>query len=90
MIQEKGKRRARRAPALLAAYLALALLAGCAGGAGSSAAEQNSASSVSYTHLDVYKRQSPRCCPSCTGRAPTARRCIRCCMRTARPQGCTA
>ena len=45
MIQEKGKRRARRAPALLAAYLALALLAGCAGGAGSSAAEQNSASS---------------------------------------------
>ena len=34
-----------RAPALLAAYLALALLAGCAGGAGSSAAEQNSASS---------------------------------------------
>lgn len=45
MIQEKGKRRARRAPALLEAYLALALLAGCAGGAGSSAAEQNSASS---------------------------------------------
>lgn len=45
MIQEKGKRRARRAPALLAAYLALALLAGCTGGAGSSAAEQNSASS---------------------------------------------
>ena len=45
MIQEKGKRRARRAPALLAADLALALLAGCAGGAGSSAAEQNSASS---------------------------------------------
>lgn len=45
MIQEKGKRRARRAPALLAGYLALALLAGCAGGAGSSAAEQNSASS---------------------------------------------
>ena len=45
MIQEKGKRRARRAPALLAAYLALALLAGCAGGAGSPAAEQNSASS---------------------------------------------
>ena len=45
MIQKKGKRRARRAPALLAAYLALALLAGCAGGAGSSAAEQNSASS---------------------------------------------
>lgn len=45
MIQEKGKRRAGRAPALLAAYLALALLAGCAGGAGSSAAEQNSASS---------------------------------------------
>ena len=45
MIQEKGKRRARRAPALLAAYLALALLAGCAGGAGSSAAEQSSASS---------------------------------------------
>ena len=45
MIQEKGKRRARRAPALLAAYLALALLAGCAGGAGSSAAEQISASS---------------------------------------------
>ena len=45
MIQDKGKRRARRAPALLAAYLALALLAGCAGGAGSSAAEQNSASS---------------------------------------------
>ena len=45
MIQEKGKRRARRAPALLAASLALALLAGCAGGAGSSAAEQNSASS---------------------------------------------
>ena len=45
MIQEKEKRRARRAPALLAAYLALALLAGCAGGAGSSAAEQNSASS---------------------------------------------
>ena len=45
MIQEKGKRRARRAPALLAAYLALALLAGGAGGAGSSAAEQNSASS---------------------------------------------
>lgn len=45
MIQEKGKRRARRAPALLAAYLALALLVGCAGGAGSSAAEQNSASS---------------------------------------------
>ena len=45
MIQEKGKRRARRAPALLAAYLALALLAGCAGGAGSSAAEQNRASS---------------------------------------------
>ena len=45
MIQEMGKRRARRAPALLAAYLALALLAGCAGGAGSSAAEQNSASS---------------------------------------------
>ena len=45
MIQEQGKRRARRAPALLAAYLALALLAGCAGGAGSSAAEQNSASS---------------------------------------------
>ena len=42
MIQEKGKRRARRAPALLAAYLALALLAGCTG---SSAAEQNSASS---------------------------------------------
>ena len=36
MIQEKGKRRARRAPALLA---------GWAGGAGSSAAEQNSASS---------------------------------------------
>lgn len=35
MIQEKGKRRARRAPALLAAYLALALLAGCTGGAGS-------------------------------------------------------
>ena len=45
MIQEKGKRRARRAPALLAAYLALALLAGCTGGAGISAAEQNSASS---------------------------------------------
>ena len=45
MIQEKGKRRAGRAPALLAAYLALALFAGCAGGAGSSAAEQNSASS---------------------------------------------
>lgn len=45
MIQEKGKRRAGRAPALLAAYLAFALLAGCAGGAGSSAAEQNSASS---------------------------------------------
>lgn len=45
MIQEKGKRRARRAPALLAAYLALALLAGCTGGVGSSAAEQNSASS---------------------------------------------
>lgn len=45
MIQEKGKRRARRVPALLAAYLALALLAGCTGGAGSSAAEQNSASS---------------------------------------------
>jgi hypothetical protein len=36
MIQEKGKRRARRA---------LALLAGCTGGAGISAAEQNSASS---------------------------------------------
>ena len=53
MIQEKGKRRARRAPALLAAYLALALLAGCTGGAGSSFVqsavyrfiEQNSASS---------------------------------------------
>ena len=45
MIQEKGKRSARRSPALQAAYLALSLLAGCAGGAGSSAAEQNSASS---------------------------------------------
>ena len=45
MIQEKGKRRARRAPALLAAYLALGLLGGCTGGVGSSGAEQNSASS---------------------------------------------
>jgi len=42
MIQEKGKRRARRAPALLAAYLALALLAGCAGGAADTAARARS------------------------------------------------
>ncbi len=30
---------------------------------------------------------SPRCCPSCTGRAPTARRCIRCCMKDGAPAG---
>lgn len=58
MIQEKGKRRARRAPALLAAYLALALLAGCAGGAGSSAAEQNSASSSGAAESALSR---PRC-----------------------------
>lgn len=32
----------------------------------------------------------PTLLPKLYGPAPTARRCIRCCMRTARPQGCTA
>ena len=71
MIQEKGKRRARRAPALLAAYLALALLAGCTGGAGSSAAEQNSASSSGAGEFARYAPPAPQATES-TGPAAGA------------------
>ena len=49
----------KKIASLLAAVMLLtATLAGCGNsGSGSSTTDTSSASSVSYTHLDVYKRQ---------------------------------